>query len=571
MLFGLMAAIVASQGFVALSKISTVHASTVDIATSWMPSVDSVRELYGLTSRYQIAEARHIMSTEDAAMAEIEKSMQTMEENIAKTRKKYEPLITSNEEAAGYQAFGRDWDEYVKLHERLLKLSRANQNEQAAALFKGDMFQTSVRIGRDMEKLVAINNEGASKATQTAVDAYETARLLTFLMLGIGISLAIMATIFGTFGIAKPIRKMTEVLRDLSNGNRDVEIPYTGRRDEVGDTARAASTFRDNLVRIERMEAEQRDADTRAAADKRAAEEREAAEKQAAAAREESARKATMLKIAGEFEAAVGSIIGTVSSASTELEATAGALTKTAESTQQLSTTVAAASEEASVNVQSVASATEEMSSSVSEIARQVQESSTIANEAVRQAQQTDARINDLSAAASRIGDVVKLITAIAEQTNLLALNATIEAARAGEAGRGFAVVAQEVKALAAQTAKATEEIGSHIGSMQTATQESVAAIKAIGGTIGRISEISSAIATAVQEQGAATQEISRNVGQAAKGTSEVASNIADVNRGTSETSSASAQVLSSARSLSHDSNRLRAEVQKFLHTVRVG
>ena len=185
------------------------------------------------------------------------------------------------------------------------------------------------------------------------------------------------------------------------------------------------------------------------------------------------------------------------------------------------------------------------------------------------QAGKTDARINELSGAASRIGDVVKLITAVAEQTNLLALNATIEAARAGDAGRGFAVVAQEVKALAAQTAKATDEIGTQIGAMQTATQESVAAIKEIGGTIGRIANIATTIAAAVEEQGAATQEIARNVSQAAKGTAEVVSNISDVNRGASETGEASAKVLSSAQALARESGSLRQEVEKFVATVR--
>ena len=196
-------------------------------------------------------------------------------------------------------------------------------------------------------------------------------------------------------------------------------------------------------------------------------------------------------------------------------------------------------------------------------------ESSRIADEAVRQAGRTDARIAELSKAAGRIGDVVKLITAIAEQTNLLALNATIEAARAGEAGRGFAVVAQEVKALAAQTAKATDEIGSQINNIQSATHDSVAAIKEIGATITRISEIASAIASAVEEQGSATQEIARNVQQAAQGTAQVAANICDVNKGAAETGSASSQVLSSARELSNEGSRLKIEVGKFLTTVR--
>jgi methyl-accepting chemotaxis protein len=219
--------------------------------------------------------------------------------------------------------------------------------------------------------------------------------------------------------------------------------------------------------------------------------------------------------------------------------------------------------------VQSVSSASEQLAGSVNEISRQVQESSKIAADAVQQARRTDAQIAALSQAAGRIGDVVKLITAIAEQTNLLALNATIEAARAGDAGRGFAVVAQEVKALAAQTSKATDEIGGQIAGMQAATTESVAAIKGIGETIGRISEIAATIAAAVEEQGAATQEISRNVQQAAAGTTQVAGTITNVSRGANETGSASTQVLSSAQALSRESNHLKSEVHKFLSAVR--
>ncbi|MCC7346848.1 MAG: HAMP domain-containing protein, partial [Variibacter sp.] len=344
--------------------------------------------------------------------------------------------------------------------------------------------------------------------------------------LGVGALVVIVligAAVFGALSVAKPIRRISEVLLELANGNKAVDVPYVGRGDEVGQTANAANTFKENLIRIEKMEAEEKEAEVRAAAE----------------------RKADRRRLADEVQAAVGQLVETVSSASTELEAAAGTLTSTAEMTQDLSGTVAAASEEASANVQSVASATEEMTSSVNEISRQVQESAKIAGEAVAQAEQTDARIATLSQAASRIGDVVKLITAIAEQTNLLALNATIEAARAGDAGRGFAVVAQEVKALAAQTAKATDEIGTQVASMQEATQDSVAAIKEIGATISRISQIASTIAAAVEEQGAATSEIARNVGEAAKGTAQVAANITDVNRGAGETGSASSQVLS--------------------------
>ena len=280
-------------------------------------------------------------------------------------------------------------------------------------------------------------------------------------------------------------------------------------------------------------------------------------------------RRADMHRLANDFEAAVGEIIEIVAAASTELEATAGTLTHTAESTQQLSIAVASSSEEASANVQSVAAATEEMASSIGEIGRQIESSTRISQEAVKQAQQTDARITELTTAATKIGDVIELINSIASQTNLLALNATIEAARAGDAGRGFAVVASEVKALAAQTAQATSEIGSQIAEIQSATADFVAAIKGIGTTIGNISQVTSAIAAAIEEQGAATNEISRNVQQAAQGTSRTSASIVEVNKGAAETGSACSQVLSSAQSLSSESNRLKLEVEKFLATVR--
>jgi methyl-accepting chemotaxis protein len=276
-----------------------------------------------------------------------------------------------------------------------------------------------------------------------------------------------------------------------------------------------------------------------------------------------------MSRLAGDFEAAVGKIIETVSMASNELEGSADTLTTTAARAQELTTIVAGASEEASANVQSVASATEQMSSSVDEISRQVQESANIAGEAVDQARKTNEHVAQLASAALRIGDVVELINTIAGQTNLLALNATIEAARAGDAGRGFAVVASEVKALAEQTAKATGEISQQISGIQAATNDSVQSIKTIDGTIGRMSEICSTIASAVQEQGATTREISRNVHKAAQGTKEVSANITDVQHGAIQAGTASAEVLSAARSLSSESNRLKLELDKFLNTVR--
>jgi len=402
-----------------------------------------------------------------------------------------------------------------------------------------------------IEPLIEAVLKAVTRIRDDAEIAYATSRANVSLQAGIAIPLIIGCVIvLGTMvarSISRPIVAMTKAMTELANGNTKVIPPGLGRQDEVGAMASAVQVFRDSMSEAERLRSEQAEAERRVSGEKRAA----------------------MHTFANEFQTAVGNVVNLVSSASTELEAAAQTLTTTAGTTQTLSTNVSAASDQASANMQSVASSTEELAASIGGIMRQVQESSKIAADAVRQAQQTDARMGALSKASSRIGEAVKIISAIAEQTNLLALNATIEAARAGDAGKGFAVVAAEVKALASQTAKATDEIGQQIAGIQTAIQESVSYSQEINGTINRISEISLMIANAMEEQGSAMQEIARNVQQAATKTAQVATNITEVNRGASETGSASAQVLSSAQGLSTESVRLKSEVEKFLAKVR--
>jgi methyl-accepting chemotaxis protein len=442
----------------------------------------------------------------------------------------------------GIKEVGGMLDEYRQALTKLIDNAKEieeltlEMTESAAAINKGSGAMKSDLLA-DQKRL-----EAESDAT-----IGETERLILILAAG-GFLLGCVWAFFLGKGISRPMTAMCNAMRKLAAGNFEVVLPGLGRKDELGEMAGAVEEFK-----VQAIARAERDAATQEAQNKAAS----------------AARRAEMIRFADEFETAVGAIVANVSSSAVQLEAAAGTLTRTAETTQSLSSQVAGASEEASTNMQSVASATEELSASVDEIGRRVKESSQIAEAAVRQAEQTDGRIGKLSRAAQEIGDVVKLITAIAEQTNLLALNATIEAARAGDAGRGFAVVASEVKSLASQTAKATDEISNHISGMQGATQESVAAIKEIGGTIGKISDIASTIASAVEQQSAATQEIARSVQNVAQGTQEAAANVMHVNRGATETGSASEEVLNSPRTQSSESTRLREELDRFMANIR--
>ncbi len=423
----------------------------------------------------------------------------------------------------------------------------------AAAKDYGDtvaLVQGAGAIGNEMNELVEQSTAeliGAAeqRETQASAEREHVGRI------DLGIGLFVIGVLggvalFGALAIIKPIRRIGEVLLEIAHGNKDIEVPYTDRADEVGGTARAAQTFKEKLARIEQLEIAEKETARRTAEQ----------------------RRADIRHVASTFETTVASVVRSVSTSSTELEAAAEALGGMAGATRDLSGKVLSASAQAAESVSTVSRATEELIVSVGEISRQVRESTRIAREAVAQAEKTDSRIAELTRAAARITDVVKLITAIAEQTNLLALNATIEAARAGKSGKGFAVVAQEVKALAAQTAKATGEIGLQIAGVQAATQDSVVSIKEIGDTIGRIADIAGVITDAVELQEATTREIATNVRAASGSAAHVAANIAEVNDSAGGITSASTQILASAKSLSQEGSRLTVEMEKLLIAV---
>jgi methyl-accepting chemotaxis protein len=372
----------------------------------------------------------------------------------------------------------------------------------------------------------------------TATVMYTTIVAITLIVMLVGL-------VVGR-GVSRPVVGMTDAMGRLAGGDTSAGIPGVGRGDEVGRMAEAVKVFKDNMIKAEALAAEQ-----------------------ALEAERKEKRRVAIEGYIEKFDRTVSEALRTVSTAAEELQRTAQAMAGTAEETTRQATVVAAGAEEASTNVQTVAAATEELSASIEEISRQMSQSNAVTDKAVDQTQKTDASVQSLAEAATKIGDVVKLINAIAGQTNLLALNATIEAARAGEAGKGFAVVASEVKNLATQTAKATEDIASQVGAIQSATGGAVEAIRGIGATIGEVKSIATTVAAAVEEQGAATREIARNVQQAAAGTAEVSSNIGGVTQAANDTGAAATQVLGASSDLARQGEVLRTEVNQFLASIR--
>lgn len=460
-------------------------------------------------------------------------------------------------------------DRYVSDFKKFAQTSLALKKETKA------LSTIFADLGPSFKKVHEFSEQGFL----VAETAYENAkRTLTTTLVGLSIAILVVSLLAGYFiarSIVGPVRQLATVVSQLSRGDTDVEVEGAQYGDETGIMAKALLIFRENLIENERLQADQRKLEQKAqAAEKQRVDaEREAkraeTEKLKHEASERQKRAERMDEIIASFDTQVGAVVGALSSAATEMQASAETMSTTADQTSQRATAVAAASEEATVNVQTVASSAEELSASIAEISRQVTQSNEIAQAAVDEAKQTNEKVEGLADAAQKIGDVVSLINDIASQTNLLALNATIEAARAGDAGKGFAVVASEVKSLATQTGKATEEIGAQITAIQEATGEAVDAIQGIGSTIGQLGEIATSVASAVDQQGSATREIASSVQQAAAGTQEVSGNIVQVTQAASETQASSSQMLDAVKELAQQGGLLRNEVDKFLQEVR--
>ena len=546
MAFGLVLCCTVALGLFAVARLTEVQAAGAEVRNDWLPSTRALGTVAQSMERLRANYTLMVIAETDERRAYYAGAAKKSVAELEGALKIYAPLVAPGDERRLADRVDETWRAFEAAGTQFEAAMAANDRARGLGLLTGDLSKLSIAFRTALQEDVTFNLHGGQAAADRGDALGRSAHLWILVVLG---AMALLCVAIGAAlvrGISTPIFQMTSAMRHLAERNLAVAIPGVGRGDELGAMAAAVQVFKDNMITADRLSAEQ---------------EAERAVKEQRSTRLE--------KLVKGFEAEVGDMVALLAAGSTELKGTARSLSSNASETTRQSAAVAAAVEETSSNVQTVASASEEMAASIGEIGRQVAASSEIAGHAVAQADRSARSVAALAQAAQKIGEVVRIIQDIASQTNLLALNATIEAARAGEAGKGFAVVASEVKALANQTAQATQDIQAQVSEIQTATRDTVADIGSVGGTIGEINETTTAIAAAIEQQGAATNEISRNVQQAAAGTLEVARNISGVSTAAGETGIAADQLLGSATKLSDQADRLRLQVAAFVTAVR--
>jgi methyl-accepting chemotaxis protein len=544
--FATVLTVTALLGIFSINRLSSVNDGAVLVSGNYLVASNAMGAFQYNTTRYRQMQASAYMATTPEAKAKELAKRRTQLESAQKEWGIYSPTVDAGVETELAGRIQPLWNDYLAMDEKFVELANSHTPGAAATYYTTEMSAAFNKFNEAVQADLDYQMQMGRKEAEHIADTYSSSRTLISAALGFAALLCVVMGWLIVSGVSTPIRGMTGAMNRLAQHDLTTEIIGIGRKDEVGQMASAVQVFKTSMIETDRLKAEQEEGQRIAAA-----------------------RSALVDQLTRAFDIKVQSVVQTVASQASQMQSSAQSMSATAEESTKQAGAVAAASEESAANVQTVASAAEELSSSIAEISRQVSHSSQIAATAVTEAAKANEMVQGLLSASQKIGEIVALINEIADQTNLLALNATIEAARAGEAGKGFAVVAAEVKNLATQTSRATEEIGAQITSVQGATQNAVGAIASIGKTIGEIDQISAAIAAAVEEQGAATQEIARNVEEAAKGTQEVSSNIGGVTEAANSTGAVANQVLASARSLTEQSGELRNLVQTFLTEVK--
>ncbi len=544
--FAAVLAVTLALGVLAIDRIGAVNASVALIRDDYLPSGTALGRIVAAIEQVRIKEARHMMATDAAEIANEAVLLRKTVGAYEAARHAYEALIDPGEEQERFNRIDTLWVTYKAQDDRLIALLEKNDNAAAATLYKGDMANTSNEIVRLLDEDLAYNERTGTAAADRSAAIYATSWWLILGGAALAVALAILAGVVLVRGISRPLTAMTGAMRRLAERDMTAIIPGLNRADEIGEMAGAVQVFKDNMIRADALAAEQEA--TRAARDR---------------------RQAAMERHTQDFGSSISAVMSSLASSADNMRRASEAMASASTSVNAEARETAQAAEKSSLDLTTVAAAVEELSATVAEISRQVAASGDVTRQAVQRADANNATMQSLSDAASRIGDVIHLISNIAGQTNLLALNATIEAARAGDAGKGFAVVAGEVKALAAQTARATAEIGGQIGTVRTATGNAVASMGEISAIIRQIGETTVAISAAVEQQSATTQAIATSVQAVSAATGQTARAMEHVVEVADGAGTVSRDVLAGTANIGQEAETLRREVDKFLLAIR--